>query len=347
MALVSKHSIIAAGFRAIATSGADRWLAPLSSGIGAILMFHHVRPTRNNDFQPNRLLEITPEHLDTTVRLVRELGWDIVALDEVPERLAQGRGRFVVLTFDDGYRDNRDHALPVLRKHGAPWTMFVTTDYASGRGSLWWIELEEAIRASARVSAGGRNYPTATLAEKNAAFAAIYAELRGGPEPRLREVTAELCRKAGVDTAALVRSLCLSWEELGALAGSEPKLTIGAHTLSHPMLAKWDGDTAGREIVEAKAEIETRLGRDVLHLAYPVGDPTSAGRREFELAQEAGYATAVTTRPGHLFTGHRDHLTALPRVSINGLHQSEEAVRALLSGLPFLLWNRGRRIDVR
>ena len=75
--------------------------------------------------------------------------------------------------------------------------------------------------------------------------------------------------------------------------------------------------------------IRDRRGIDPKHLAYPVGDPGSAGVREFALAREAGFATAVTTRPGHLFAGHAAHLTALPRVSVNGLHQSEDAMRAL------------------
>jgi peptidoglycan/xylan/chitin deacetylase (PgdA/CDA1 family) len=84
----------------------------------------------------------------------------------------------------------------------------------------------------------------------------------------------------------------------------------------------------------------------VRHLAYPVGDPTSAGAREFALAREAGFLTAVTTRPGHLFPEHAGHLHALPRVSLNGLHQTQGALRALLSGVPFWLWNRGRRVNV-
>lgn len=338
-----KHGIIAAGFRAISMSGADRWLAPLTRGIGAILMFHHVRPASVDPFQPNRLLEITPEHLDLVLTLVRRLGWDIVGMDELPERLARREGRFVALTFDDGYRDNRDHALPVLRKHGAPWTVFVTTDFASGRGSLWWLELEEAIRRSERISIDGRAFATGTPTEKSNVFTALYEQLRAGPEPDLRAVTARLCDEAGIDRARLVRDLCLSWDELRGLASSEPALTIGAHTITHPMLAKWDEATARREIIEGRAEIAERLGREVRHLAYPVGDPVSAGAREFRLAREAGYASGVTTRPGHLFAPHAAHPMALPRVSMNGLHQSEAATRALLSGVPFLLWNRGRR----
>jgi peptidoglycan/xylan/chitin deacetylase (PgdA/CDA1 family) len=112
------------------------------------------------------------------------------------------------------------------------------------------------------------------------------------------------------------------------------------------MLAKWPAAFARREIAESRTVIEARLGRPVRHFAYPVGDPTSAGPREFALAHGAGYTTAVTTRPGHLFPAHRLHLRALPRVSVNGLHQSEEALRALLSGVPFLAWNRGRRVNV-
>jgi peptidoglycan/xylan/chitin deacetylase (PgdA/CDA1 family) len=342
----SKHDVIAAGFGAITASRADLWLGPLARGLGLILTFHHVRPAREDAFQPNRLLEITPEHLDRTLTLVREAGFEIVPLDAVPERLVRGEGRFVALTFDDGYRDNRDHALPVLRRHDAPWTMFVTTDYAEGRGSLWWLELEEAIRVSSRAIFEGREYASATPAEKTAVFADLYATLRAGPEPRLRAATASLCDIAGVDRTALVRDLCLGWDEIAALSTDEPALTIGAHTLSHPMLAKWDEADARCEIAESKSEIEARLGRPVRHLAYPVGDPGSAGTREFRLASEAGFATAVTTRPGHLFAGYRDHLTALPRVSINGLHQTDAAVRALLSGVPFLVWNRGRRVNV-
>lgn len=340
-----KHRVIGAGFRAVAATGADRWLARLARGAGAILMFHHVRPARPDPFQPNRLLEITPEHLDRTLTLVRRLGYDIVPLDEVPDRLRQGGGRFVALTFDDGYRDNRDHALPILKAHDAPWTMFVTTDYASGEGRLWWLELEEVVRRASELCLDGRVFPARTREEKQAAFAAAYADLRAGPEPRLRAVIGQWCDEAGIDRPALVRSLCLGWNELAALS-SEAGLAIGAHTLTHPMLAKHDETTARREMVESRLEIERRLCREVRHLAYPVGDPGSAGAREFRMAQEAGYATAVTTRPGHLFPAHADHLTALPRVSVNGLYQSEAAIRALLSGVPFLLWNRGRRVSV-
>ena len=131
--------MFSAGFRLLAAARAERWLAPLARGAGVILMFHHVRPWRPRPFAPNRLLEITPAYLDDALRLVRAMGFDLIALDDVPDRLRKETGRkpFAALTFDDGYRDNAEHALPILKRHGAPWTLFVTSDYAKGTGRLW------------------------------------------------------------------------------------------------------------------------------------------------------------------------------------------------------------------
>jgi peptidoglycan/xylan/chitin deacetylase (PgdA/CDA1 family) len=80
-------------------------------------------------------------------------------------------------------------------------------------------------------------------------------------------------------------------------------------------------------------------------LAYPVGDPTSAGPREFRIAAELGFKTAVTTRPGVIFQEHRRHLTALPRISLNGEHQQMRYVRVLLSGAATAMWNGFQRVN--
>lgn len=346
-----RHKAFSAVFKAIALSGADRWGRGFSQGLGVILTLHHVRPARTDAFQPNRLLEITPDFLDLALRLIRSEGYDLVSLDEALARLSAFEpGRFfVALTFDDGYRDNVEHAFPVLARHDAPWTLFVTPGFADRTARLWWLELEEAIRALPRFSVelpdGGFCARCETPAEKQLAFDRLYWRLRQQPEAIMLSVISDLARQAGVDAAALVERECLPWETLRALSGA-PGVAIGAHTMSHPMLAKHAAEIARAEIVESKARLEAELDIPIRHFAYPVGDPTSAGPREFALAQEAGFASSVTTRPGHLFEPHARHPQALPRVSLNGHHQSEAAVRALLSGLPFLLWNKGRRVSV-
>lgn len=344
-----KRTVIDLGLALADRTRAERW-ARFARGCGVVLTFHHVRPATFGDYAPNRLLEITPDFLECVLDTLDAAGFEIVPLESVPERLAKAeKGTlerpFAVLTFDDGYRDNRDHAAPILARRGVPWTLFVTTDFARGTGRLWWRELELSIGALTRVQALGLDLPAQTPAQKSAAFDALYARLRAGSEADLRRETARLCAVAGIDPLALCREACLDWDELCALA-RDPNLTIGAHTLTHPMLAKWDEETARREMAESRAIISERLGRPVETIAFPVGDPTSAGAREFRLAREIGYRLGLTTRPGHLWPEHAAHAHALPRVSINGLHQSPGAVRALLSGLPLLAWNRGRRLAV-
>ena len=119
-------------------------------------------------------------------------GFDVIGLDSVAERLVRPAGDrpFVVLTFDDGYRDNARYAVPLLRRHRVPWTLFVTSDFAEGRGRLWWIKLERAICRLDRVrvpadEAPALDLPAATAEEKMAAFAALYRRLRAGSEERL------------------------------------------------------------------------------------------------------------------------------------------------------------------
>jgi peptidoglycan/xylan/chitin deacetylase (PgdA/CDA1 family) len=70
-----------------------------------------------------------------------------------------------------------------------------------------------------------------------------------------------------------------------------------------------------------------------------VGDSTSAGPREFRIAAELGFKIAITTRPGVIFKVHRDHLTALPRISVNGEFQQQRYLKVLMSGAASAMWN--------
>ncbi len=346
-----KKIIIDAGFAAFRASRLHKALAPLTRGQGVILTFHNVRPWRptTGGFAPNRLLEITPEFLDRALALTRRLGFELVTIDEARRRLVEGGARFAALTFDDGYRDTRDFALPVLERHGAPFTVFFVPGFIERAARLWWLELEESLRRLDEVSidrAGlALRLSTRSSAEKGAAFTRIYWALRAGPESELLDVVGALACQAGIDGAAIADTLFMDWDEVAAFS-RHPLATVGAHTLTHRMLAKWPQEVAREEMAGSKAALEARLGLDVRVFAYPVGDATSAGAREFELARQAGFCCAVTTRPGMLFPEHARHLAALPRVSVNGLWQSTGALETLLSGAPFMLWNRGRRVNV-
>jgi peptidoglycan/xylan/chitin deacetylase (PgdA/CDA1 family) len=346
-----RNTVIRAGLEALYFSGAHYLLRPIFAGIGAIFMLHHVRPRREAEFQPNHHLEIDPEFLRAMLSHLRARGIDIVTMDEVHQRLAERNfsRRFACFTLDDGYRDNRDHALPVLREFDAPCTVYAVSDFAEGTGRLWWVALEMAIaRANAievEIGGAGTRFDTATPAAKQFAFDRLHDWLRSlpGEHDVQREISA-LCRRHGVDESAICRELCMSWDELKLFA-DDPLVTIGAHTVTHCNLAKQSEENALHELSTSRRRLEEALGRPVLHLAYPYGDRIAAGPREFALAKAAGFKTAVTTRPGMMFPESADYLTALQRVSLNGNYQDERILPVLTSGAATAVWNGFRRID--
>ena len=239
-----RNTVIRAGLEALYFSGAHYLLRPIFAGVGVIFMLHHVRPSRDGEFQPNHHLEVEPEFLRAMLAHLRSLDVDIVTMDEVHQRL-QARNfarRFACFTLDDGYRDNRDFALPVMREFDAPLTVYVTSDFAEGTGRLWWVALERAIaKASAiEVPIGGvtTRLDASTPAAKQAAFDRMHDWLRALPTEHdmQREISA-LCTRYDVDETTIARELCMSWDELKAFA-DDPLVTIGAHTITHCNLAQ-------------------------------------------------------------------------------------------------------------
>jgi len=345
-----KDRIIRTGMDALYFTGAANLLRPWCGGRGAIFMLHHVRPARAERFQPNRHLDITPEFLRTVLAYLRAQNIAIVTLDDMMARLADDdHRRLAAFTFDDGYRDNRDHALPIMREFDAPMTVYVTADFADGTGQLWWAAIERVIARHRTVrfsdARGEIALACADDASKAEAFRTIHDRLRALPDDAaLQNAVKQFCAAHDVDDIAIARELCMDWQELRDFA-QDPLVTIGAHTLSHARLAKASEAQALYEMQESRARIATEIGAAPRHFAYPYGDRDAAGAREFALAERAGFASAVTTRPGMIFTENGAHPFALPRISLNGNYQNMRMLSVLTSGAATAMWNGFRRVD--
>jgi len=347
-----KKTIIRTGLETLYFTGLHHWMRPLVGGVGAILTLHHVRPPRPGAFQPNRLLEVTPVFLERLLKRLARARIDVVSLDEMHRRFISGdyKRRFVCITFDDGYKDMLRWGYPLLKKYKLPFALYIPTSFPDRLGELWWIALEAVIAQNDRIGLviEGRDqfFECRTVSEKRELYDAIYGYLRSRKtEEELRRIVRDLCACYRVDVASFCRDLCMDWEEIAEIA-ADPLCTIGAHTVNHPILQKIKDDAAVRREMEmSRSVLQAALGKRPEHLAYPVGDVTSAGPREFRIAAELGFKTAVTTRPGVLFKAHRDHLTALPRISVNGEYQRQRYVKVLMSGAGTALWNGFRRVN--
>jgi peptidoglycan/xylan/chitin deacetylase (PgdA/CDA1 family) len=317
-------------------------------------MLHHIVPGSGGQsgFAPNAGLEITPEFLDAVIVRAIELGYDLVSLDDAVRRLETGEDKsrpFAVFTIDDGYRDNLEFALPVFQRHNCPFTLFIAPGITDGTCELWWRGLEEIVNSTARLqtSVTGEqfDFPTESGAQKLAAFERIYWPVRNLPEHEQRSWIRRVSQEHNIDLDAMCRSYAMNWDELREVA-SDPLCMIGAHTTNHFAIARLSLEEATYEAVSSRDRIEKELGRPVGLFAYPYGDETSAGPRDFALIRDAGFRAAVTTRKGLVYEQHRDHLTALPRVSLNGGFQKLRYLDVLLSGTAFAVWNGFQTVSV-
>ena len=329
-----------AAFEALSLTRLSGLVRQMSKCRGVIFTLHRVLPDDPADFSPNAILQVKPSFLEYVITRVRELGLETVDLDEALRRVESPDAEkpFAVFTFDDGYRDNLKFALPVLRRLQCPFTLYVSTALADGVGEVWWQALEDIIAAQSAIAVtyvGETEYlPTATTEQKRHAYDSIYWRMRAMPELDRVALIRELAAQYGLDLEAHCSELIMDWSDLRVFANDQ-LCTLGSHTVHHYELAKLPSAEARNEIEQAIRVMKAQFGTAPVHFSYPVGGPTSAGPRDFQVAKKLGLRSAVTTRPGGLYDRHRDSLHALPRISLNGLFQERRFVDVFATGALF------------
>jgi peptidoglycan/xylan/chitin deacetylase (PgdA/CDA1 family) len=331
-------------------SGIAPLAKPFVGGIGAILMLHRVTATPEKPNGVNRHLNIAPKFLDAMIADMKAQGYTFVSLDEAVVRIKAGgkAGQFATITADDAYRDNMTEALPVLEKHDAPIAIYVAPGLIDGTIDLWWEVLEDIVNARDMLTVAMPNGPVtidcSTPAKKRQANARLQHHLTDGVrEEDQGAVLREWARSAGVDADRPRRATLMSWDDIRSVAAHR-LVTIGAHTINHRNLKRLAEADARHEIVEVRRILQAQLGEEPRHLAYPYGYASAVGCREADLAREAGYVSAVTTRHGLLHPEHAGFLHALPRISVNGRYQSIAHIRTMLSGVTTPLANAGKMV---
>ena len=322
---------------------------PLFGGNGYILMLHRVCPpvpgTRPED---NAGMEMTPGKLEAVIRFFRNRHYEFISPDQLVERLIdrKNKRKFVVFTFDDGYADNYLHAYPVFKKHQVPFTIYITTGFPDREAILWWYLLEDLLLEKdsivIKTETGEQEFNCRSMKEKTETFREIRSIIMNVSPHHYIETLTGIFAPYGIDMYRKTSELALSWEQV-ALLGRDPLVTIGAHTVNHYTLSKLTPAEVKKEMLECKRSLETHLGKEVHHFAYPYGGREEAGKREFELAKECGFKTAVTTRFAAIFPAHRHHLECLPRVFIHASaddHFLEQVINGTIAGMA----NRFKRI---
>jgi peptidoglycan/xylan/chitin deacetylase (PgdA/CDA1 family) len=304
-------------------------------GCGAIFMVQRVRSQSDSLMDHGAIAETDPLLLAEMVALVLEQGLDVVPLVEVGRRLAsrQTERRFVSFTFDGAYRATLANVMPLFRRSGLPFTLYVNADFLDSGRVPWWMALEALVAKSdaLRLTRDGKvqNHPCATRAEKRTCFNDLFRELMRMPGAHRAAHIELLCRNHKIGLAGIAARELANSAELQALA-KDPLVTIGGQPGGARVLSELSDDEA-REAMSASLEaLEAALGSRPRHIAYPGSHASSVGAREFKLAAELGIQTAVTAVEGALWPEHAGELFALPRIALN--NDPATLVRALMLG---------------
>lgn len=261
----------------------------------SVLIFHRVLPAADP-----LLPELpTAAEFEATMRWVK--GWfQVLPLAEAARRLFDGSlpARAMAITFDDGYADNEELAAPILQRLGLPATFFVSTGFL-GDGCMWNDRVIEALRAAERPQLeleafGLGRLPVASVGERRAGIHAVLKAIKH-LEPRARlEAVALVERAAGVGAAPRPMMQPAQLRSLLAMG-----MSIGGHTVTHPILARLDAGAAREEIALGKRRLEEIVDTSVEVFAYPNGVPDQDyGLEHAAMARECGFKAAVSTAWG-------------------------------------------------
>lgn len=260
----------------------------------SILLFHRVLDLAD-PFRPG---DLTASQF-TTVAAMLARNFCPLSLEEGIERL--GRNALpraaVSITFDDGYRDNVDVAAPILTAHGLTATFFIATGFLDG-GSMFNDRIIEACKRTSHTSTslpavGFETVDLGTVQDRVAAAHAIIGKAKYLPFDQRSALVAQLEDQLGVRPDG---GPMLDPESLRRLRNMG--MTIGAHTVTHPILARVDDTKASAEIHESRAHLLEVLREPVRVFAYPNGRPgQDYGTKHVRMVAEAGFESAVSTTP--------------------------------------------------
>lgn len=286
--------------------------------VGTIFMLHRVHKLEQNRLFPNENMKVTPDFLENFIVKKQSQGYEFISLDKMYVLLKQQQNsnKKIVLTLDDGYKDNYTYAYPIFKKYNIPFTIYITTSFPNKNALLWWYVLEDLIINNKKIILNNNlKFQAETINEKNSTFLDIRKIIMRLNQKKLLAELETLFIDYKLDWFKYSSSLTLDWDNI--IEMSNHKLcTIGGHTVNHFVFSKLGLKTIYDEINNANREIELYTGRLIEHFSYPFGDRTSVSSREFKLVNEFNFKTSTTTRTGNIEYRHKDKLNVLPRIML-------------------------------
>ncbi len=273
-----------------------------------VLTYHRVTdPALAEDVDDN-VVDARPEAFDEQISFLKRY-CHLIGMDDL---IAFRHGAHlphnpVLITFDDGYRDNYDTVLPLLVRHGVPAVFFVATKFIEERRLFWWDRVSYLVKHSTRDSIS-LNYPRpqtimlgTTRGARVAAARRAMAVIKSHFDLNLARYLEELERACGVSLSreeerTMVDDLMMNWDQVRAL--KDAGMSVQSHTREHRVLYTLSEEGLRNELEGSKRDLEEVLGEPVQAVAYPVGKALHRAPHARNAIRAAGYELGFTNGTG-------------------------------------------------
>lgn len=306
----SKRDLLA---HTLDVTGSGRVLRSLRTWNGVLVLnYHRIGDPADSPFDHN-LWSASAGDFDRQVAFLAN-NFDVIGVGDLEHALNQPRGQFVMLTFDDGYRDNYSLAFPILKSHGVSATFFIATGFIDRPRAPAWDEMSWMLRTTRlKTLAANEWLPTSVSLDQGfARLLAVYKSL--GTE--LTEAYLDFLADAletGRCPVSLAADEWMTWDMLREMhAGG---MTFGGHTVNHPILANATADQQDWEVGECQRRLREELGQPIDAFSYPNGQPSDFNEFTRAALRSHGYRWAFSFSGGYCQPGHADRFD-LPRIGV-------------------------------
>lgn len=278
-----------------------RWLT--------VVTYHRVADATARGFDPD-VVDASPGDFERQLTMLKRY-FTLVDTRDLDAWRAGGElpPNPAMITFDDGYRDNHDVVLPLLKRHDAKAVFFIATSYVTDRRLYWWEHINHVIADSTQdrlileVDAGGApqglDLALGTTGERRAAVKVLLKLVKAEPGLSMDRFLGALYRSAGLtfdrnDELALVDEMLMSWDHIRSL--SRAGMDVQSHSHSHRVLHTLTPDEVVHDLRRSRAELEGAIDRPVIALAYPTGRPIRDQPTLRQAVLDAGYRYGFTVQ---------------------------------------------------
>jgi len=291
-----------------------------------ILIYHRVSPAKNDWYPP----PINPTLFEREIEYFCRT-YEIITLDNLARCLQNRKSlpeKAIVITFDDGNKDNYLCAYPILKKYHAPATIFLSTGSIGTNNPFWWNKVDYTIRNAPLVELTLNEigtYSLKSIENRSKSAFSIIEKLSELDEKQKNLIIDNLISISGINIPAnLSKERILSWNDVQEM--SSENISFGAHSVTHPILTRIPLEQARWEIIQSKKDIEEKTGRAVTAFAYPNG---IYNNEVINIVKENAFNCAVIVNPGKLINSKTDPYQ-LNRIGAVG---DLDRLKVLLSGL--------------